>query len=224
LFELDQQPEVLLPFEGLGVDASWELSMPKAANLFDYGTIADVLITIEYTALDNPDYRRQVIQDLNAKARLSAERPFSFRNEFPDQWFDLNNPDQAAPPQMTVKFKTAREDFPPNLESLTIQQVVLFFSQAPGKSSKVTVNHLHFTPQGSNETVGGGAMSDDDGIISTRRGSGASWAEMIGKTPMGEWELALPNTDDMKKRFTDEEIEDILFVITYSGRTPEWPV
>ena len=39
----------------------------------------------------------------------------------------------------------------------------------------------------------------------------------------GEWELALPNTEEMKKRFKNEGIEDILLVITYSGRTPEWP-
>ena len=46
---------------------------------------------------------------------------------------------------------------------------------------------------------------------------------MIGKSPVGEWELALPNTGEMKNRFKNEEIEDILFVITYSGRTPAWP-
>jgi len=221
LFELDQQPEVLLPFEGLGVAASWEFSMPKAANLFDYDTIADVLITIEYTALDNPDYRRQVIQDLNAKARLSAERPFSFRNELADQWYDLNNPDQTATP-MVVRFSTRREDFPPNLADLKIEHVVIFFSRAAGKSFEVPVTHLRFTEQDGGGPVGGGATSID-GIISTRRGNAGSWTAMIGKAPFGEWELALPNTEEVKNQFKDEEIEDILFVITYSGRTPEWP-
>jgi hypothetical protein len=43
-----------------------------------------------------------------------------------------------------------------------------------------------------------------------------------GKTPFGAWDLALPNTTAMKNRFKKEEIEDILFVITYTGRTPEW--
>ena len=40
-----------MPFEAMGVDTSWELQMPKAANPFDYRTLADVLMTIEYTAL-----------------------------------------------------------------------------------------------------------------------------------------------------------------------------
>ena len=46
---------------------------------------------------------------------------------------------------------------------------------------------------------------------------------MIGKSPVGKWELALPNTSEIRQMFKDEQIEDILFVITYSGRTPEWP-
>jgi len=46
---------------------------------------------------------------------------------------------------------------------------------------------------------------------------------MAGKGPVGEWELALPNTEEMRNRFKTEEIEDILFVIMYSGRTPAWP-
>ena len=45
---------------------------------------------------------------------------------------------------------------------------------------------------------------------------------MRGKAPVGEWELVLPNTAAMRNRFKKEEIEDILFVVTYSGRTPEW--
>ena len=46
---------------------------------------------------------------------------------------------------------------------------------------------------------------------------------MIGKAPFGEWELALPNTAEIRNRFKNEEIEEMLFVITFSGRTPEWP-
>jgi hypothetical protein len=42
VFELEAQSEMLLPFEGNGVDTVWEFRMPKAANPFDYRTIADV--------------------------------------------------------------------------------------------------------------------------------------------------------------------------------------
>ena len=46
---------------------------------------------------------------------------------------------------------------------------------------------------------------------------------MIGKVPVGEWELELPNTEEVRDLFKDEQIDDIFLVITYSGRTPAWP-
>jgi receptor-binding and translocation channel-forming TcA subunit of Tc toxin len=158
---------MLLPFEGSGVDATWEFRMPKAANLFDYRTLADVLITVEYTALSSFDYRQQVIQSL--RPALSADRPFSFRNQFADQWYDLHIPDQTSTP-MAVRFTTLREDFPPNLDGLRIQHVVLYFARADGHLFEVPVTSLHFTEQGSSGFVGGGATSIH-GAISTRRGA-----------------------------------------------------
>ena len=46
--------EMLLPFEGLGVDTTWEFRMPRPANPFDYRAIADVLVTIVYTRVQQP--------------------------------------------------------------------------------------------------------------------------------------------------------------------------
>lgn len=221
MFELEPlQSDMLLPFEGNGVDSTWEFRMPKAANQFDYRTIADVLITIEYTALNSFDYRQQVVQTLNPN--LSADRPFSFRNQFADQWYDLHNPDQTKTP-MKVRFQTFREDFSPNLETIKIQQVLLYFVRTSQKTFELPITELRFTEEGNQGTVGGSA-APIDGVISTRRGNGGSWTAMKGKFPAGEWELTLPNTEEMKNRFKNEEIEDILLVITYSGRTPEWPV
>lgn len=218
LFELEPQSEMLLPFEGLGVDTTWEFRLPKAANRFDYSTIADILITIEYTALDSYDYRQQVIQSL--PSRLSGDRPFSFKNQFADQWYDLHNPERTDTP-MTVRFRTNREDFPPNLDSLKIQQVLLYFARRSGETFEITAN-LTFQPNG--EAVGlGGETETVDGISSTRRGNAGSWMLLVGQSPFGEWTLALPNTEVIKQRFRDEKIEDILFVITYQGLTPEWP-
>jgi len=222
LFELvpDSQPELLLPFEGSGVDTAWRFELPKAANSFDYSTIADVLLTIEYTALNSFDYRQQVIQTLDQD--LSLDRPFSFRQQFPDQWYDLNNPDQTPTP-MVVRFKTTRGDFLPNIDYLKIQHLVLYFAPTNGQPVEIQGAKLLFKKQGDQTPVGGSADSID-GVISTRRANGGNWLPITGnKLPIGEWELALPTDETIKNIFRNEEIEDILFVITYSGRTPEWP-
>jgi hypothetical protein len=227
LFDLQQQPEMLLPFEGLGVDTTWEFRMPKAANFFDYDTIADVLLTIDYTALNSYDYYQQVIETL--KPKLSADRAFSFRHELSDQWYDLHHPELVEAPNepMVARWKTRREDFPPNLERLKIQHVVLYFVRALGEKLEVPVDYLRFTEQGAKTHTGGGAVSID-GIISTRRGNAGSWMPMIGRNVMGEWELSLKSDDPAKDKkirdwFKNEMIENILFILTYSGDTPEWP-
>ena len=118
-----------------------------------------------------------------------GERSFIFTSQFADAWYDLHNPEQSGTP-MIVKFRTAREDFPPNLDDLRIEHVLLFFSRAVDESGgedlfEVEVKSLRFTPLGQKNAIGGGGTTID-GVISTRRGNGASWNIMIGKTPAGE--------------------------------------
>jgi hypothetical protein len=224
LFELaDVQPEMLLPFESIGVDSVWEFRMPKAANAFDFETIADVLVTIEYTALDSPLYRKQVIETLNPT--LSADRPFSFRHQFADQWYDLHNPDQTAQP-LVVRFKTGRADFAPNLTELRIQQILLYFAPASDEMPAMPITAtLRFSPAGQALSAAspGGQATTFDGVISTRRGNAGDWLDLIGQPPSGEWELALEDTTDVRNLFKNEIITDMLLVITYQGRTPAWP-
>ncbi|WP_447969180.1 hypothetical protein [Nitrospira sp. M1] len=127
---------------------------------------------------------------------------------------------------MTVRFQTRREDFPPNVEDLKIEQVVLYFACVEGQTFEMKVDKLQFIsqdPNGSGIGIGSGATSID-GVISTRRGNAPKWAPLIGKNPVGEWELTLPNAEDVKNRFKNEELDDILFVITYGGQTPPRPV
>jgi hypothetical protein len=70
----------------------------------------------------------------------------------------------------------------------------------------------------------GARTSEQNGVISSHDGSGADWGEIIDKTDtvVGRWELALPNTEEIRNRFKNELIENIMFAITNSGRTPEW--
>src|SRR5262249_10143818 len=156
---------------------------PKPANPFDYRTIADVLFTIEYTALNSFEYRQQVIKTFDQE--LSSDRSFSFRQQFPDQWYDLNNPDQTPTP-MAVRINTTREDFLPNVDDLGIQQLLLYFTPTNGKPVEIGGVRLLFTKQGDQTPVGGSADSID-GVISTRRANASSWLPITGnKPPIGE--------------------------------------
>jgi hypothetical protein len=220
IIELEPETGMLLPFESMGVDTNWELQLPKAANPFDYRSISDVLFTVEYNALQDFSYRKQVIQQL--EDTVSAERVFSLRDHFADQWYALHNPEQESTP-MTVNFSLASQDFPPNVAELRIQQALLAVARAEGRTFEIESAQLMLTPQGQTVPVGGAVNGSTDGLISTRRGNASAWVPLIGKSPVGAWELTLPNTEVMRNRFQNEEIDDLLLVLTYEGRTPAWP-
>jgi len=144
---------------------------------------------------------------------------------------------------MVVSIITRREDFPPNLEELKIEHLVLFFSLATGATFEVPVTSLTFEPdltfkpERSDSTIEGGGATMNQGVISTRRGNAGDWAAIVNPapSPFGTWTLSLrdplfpfdPSTPGMPgmtaEAFKNEKIEDILFVITHRGLPPEWP-
>jgi Tc toxin complex TcA C-terminal TcB-binding domain len=219
VFELDPQATLRLPFEGIGVEGQWQFSLPRPANPIDYGALADVLISIDYTALDSSTYRSEVLRRLDA--RMSAERPFSFRYELADAWYDLHNPDQSSTP-MSVTFFTTRDDFPPGLTDVRILNVTLYFSRSEGATFEIAVDSLRFTDAMASSAVGGAATTVG-GVASTRQGNAAAWTPVIGRTAFGQWELSLPDNPVMRERFTSGDIADVLMVLTYEARTPSWP-
>ena len=83
VFELDARSDMLLPFESSGVDTTRELQLLPAANPFDFSTIVDVLISVNYTALYDDGYRRQLTTRLNASRQRGADCVFSLVRDFP---------------------------------------------------------------------------------------------------------------------------------------------
>ncbi len=211
VFELNQISSKLNPFESIGVDTTWELSLPKAANFFDYDTIADVLFTIEYTALESFDYRKVLLKDMDPE--IDAVRAYNFTNQFADQWYDLNNPLTNNTP-VTVNFETTLSDFPANLTDIGIKGATLFFIPATQKDIGEVDNEtidLTFTYDGKEETI-----LDDEPIVNNIIDVTSGFIE----TPLGNWKMLLP--EKVVRKIVSKEISDILFVIKYKATTPEW--
>jgi hypothetical protein len=73
------------------------------------------------------------------------------------------------------------------------------------------------------------SFRDGDKVRTRTLANLTSWAperiEALRRALKGEFdgltgELALPNNEEMQNRFKNEEIDDILLVLTYTGRTP----
>ena len=225
-FELEGQPDLLVAFENLGVDTSFQLSMPKAANQFDFEAIADVLLTVEYTALDSPIHRERVLASLDRNVTL--QRILSFRHELVDAWDDLHDAAAAVP---GVRFRTSRADFAPNLDNVRINDVTLYFSPASGSVpagwSMALQTGLAFTPDQGPPFQAAAAAAPVNGLITTVPGPGmtASWAGLVSPPapePVGQWELSLPAAATAVLQAG--ELGDVVFVIGYSGMLPRWPI
>jgi hypothetical protein len=219
LFELDPQPELLLPFELSGVDSIWTLGLPKAANPFDYRTIADVLVTIDYTALPSQELRGKVISQLDRS--VLATRAYSVRDQFPDQWYDLHNPGPDG--RLSIEFPVSASDFPANVSEVTTGQLTLLVVLADDQEPTPVRLDVRFTPADGTDPVDATAVSTSDGVISTRIGNAAGWTPLLQRSPVGSWRLTFPEQAKVRALLDGDRITDVAFVITYSARTPEWP-
>jgi hypothetical protein len=123
---------------------------------------------------------------------------------------------------MVAGFATRREDFPPHLEELDIQHVTLLVTRQEGFTEEIRVKGLTLTPGGETTPFGGEAQTIS-GVVSTRRSNGAAWLKMQGKSPVGSWELRLPDDAQVISFFKEGRIVDLALVITFGGRTPAWP-
>ncbi|MFO0562925.1 MAG: hypothetical protein U0269_33200 [Polyangiales bacterium] len=134
LFEASLRDERLLPFEGAGlIDSDWTLSLPTNVRVFDYGSIADVVFTIRYTAVAGSSPRTNVRQSLNSMARnngngISGDATGSFvllsmKNDFPAEWQAYLS-STGATRSMTVPITSSRFPFlAENAGSISIQSV-----------------------------------------------------------------------------------------------------
>jgi hypothetical protein len=220
LFDLEPESGLLLPIDGMGVDAVWQLELPKAANPFDYRGIADVLLTIEYSALQSAAYRERVVREIDR--RFSGDRTFSVRNQFPDAWYELNNPDTVEPEQrMRVALPLTPDDFPPHIQDLHVEHLSLFAVRADTLTDELTiVSHSHVL---GTQTVTSAKVTTTGGIISSRRPAGSAWNVHLGTNPTGTWQLQLVDNDLVRSWFREGLIDDLMLVFTLAGTTPPFP-
>ncbi|MET3934840.1 neuraminidase-like domain-containing protein [Arthrobacter sp. OAP107] len=102
LFELNFRDERYLPFENAGSISEWEIELTEDKELrqLDYGTIADVVLHLSYTAREGAGtFRARAanhVKDFIANAAERKDQPlvqmFSARADFPNEWYAFLRP------------------------------------------------------------------------------------------------------------------------------------
>ena len=96
LFELNFRDERYLPFERAGSISTWRLELPQVVRQFDYDTISDVILHMNYTAREGGDLFKDTVNndvksglnkilDALAQTDTGLYRLFSFKQEFSNQ-------------------------------------------------------------------------------------------------------------------------------------------
>ncbi|NOQ26243.1 MAG: hypothetical protein GQ564_12840 [Bacteroidales bacterium] len=97
MFELNFNDARYLPFEGAGVDSNWSLTLPNKVRQFDYNSISDVILHINYTAQDGLSrevVETEVFNTLNSLASDSEMvSMFSLKSQYPEAWAEIGNKD-----------------------------------------------------------------------------------------------------------------------------------
>ena len=103
MFEFNFRDERYLPFEEAGVISDWqiELSTEEELRQFDYSTISDVILHLNYRARENGGLFKEnavaYIKDFIKNAADLADQPlmrmFSMKHEFSTEWHKFINPD-----------------------------------------------------------------------------------------------------------------------------------
>lgn len=222
VFELDTQSELLYPFEGTGVDTSWTLELPPAGNPFDFDTLMDVMVSIDYTALHSVDLRERVAKTL--PRRVVSARVFSVKRDLPDVWYELANCNATD-----IALRLSAAQFPPGLSGLRVQDIALAARTVDGKDCAYQVQ----LQIGAAAAIG--PVTAMGGTASSRQSGAQVWRTALVTLPeMGQapqpWTWRISNApeggvadpDPILQQLKDGTVDDILIAITFSGLRPAW--
>jgi hypothetical protein len=144
MFDLNFRDERYLPFEGTGAISNWRYEMPKPALAqFDYGTIADVVLHLSYTAreggsglhslaeTDLLDRLGQIKQELS---QTGLHTLINLRHELPNEWHLLK---QTSTVNLTID--KSRLPYLAQALDATIESVVLL-AKVTGNPATFSIN------------------------------------------------------------------------------------
>ena len=108
LFELRFQDERYLPFEGTGAVSTWRLEFEGLDGLVDISTLSDVLITVNYTALQGGDKFAKKVKSMY-RAEQEKALIINIAQSFPTEWHEFvtrniaaQDDDELDPANLTI--------------------------------------------------------------------------------------------------------------------------
>lgn len=227
LFVLDYNDPMYLPFEGLGVETQWTLELPRATNRFNFDSIMDVMLTIEYTAYHDPRYAIEVRKRFKEPVKMDVMR--DLRTQYPDEWYHFKNPmPGVAVEEQSIKVKLEPRVLPCNVRvcegatGVNVYHITLLaVADATGFGDDADLSAITVAKEGEDIALNAPVVQEERqlALLSTRA-PGVSPDEDNGiasdLTLDGSWVVTVPNS-------LVAQIADLVLIVTVEGCL-DWPV
>jgi hypothetical protein len=192
MFELNFRDERYLPFEGAGAISKWRIDLPTDCNAFDFSTITDVVIKLNYTAREGGDLLREKARaEVFPNAQAGLVRMFSAKHEFSQKWFQFFQPraadDTKDDVQHVLHLPLTKERFPYQFRGrkITINSARLFLKLKEGFAyTKTQLLDFDFRKEGG---LFSSAKFQKDGSLISNLPSAIGFEHL--SEGLGEWRI-----------------------------------
>jgi hypothetical protein len=130
LFELSFNDPRYLPFEYMGAVSRWRIELPKENNYFDFDSLTDTILHLNYTSREGGEALRRAAAA--AARRRTPGDGWAFldvRHEFPDAWELFHRSFDKEVHRRELRLRLSRRHFPflPHDPEIIIRKIALLF-------------------------------------------------------------------------------------------------
>ncbi len=225
LFEFNFNQERYLPFEGAGVISNWVLELPTVYQQFDYDSISDVILHIDYTARENTGTFKQAAENYikdNVNQAFSEgagwSELISLKSQFSDAYYQFLHPAEGA--NMETSFVITNKQFPYIFNGLAteITSMMVLIRPKEGYENEFDEPQVN-VKLGETENLPG-YQSMDFGTNQDDKTKGLLYASFdYASSPIGgkEKSITLRKTSDstVPPIVVPEKVEDILLLVNF---------
>lgn len=216
VFDLTFSGPKYMPFEGAGVISSWRIDLPTEIRKFDYESISDVLIHIQYTAQEGGALLRAVANEAvrNTAKAIKTEGTqdgfwamFDLKNDFINEWYGFSS-------RLVAAKKSSSDETTSKMELGNLKDRLPFWSR---QQAKLEVRDIVWVSQNS-KLINGISLEDvskpDDGSIKTEtlgRCTTATWRDLHVRS-LDKWAVEASSSvlDE-----NDETVDNVYMLIHY---------
>ncbi len=222
LFQLDFNDERYLPFEGTGAVSGWTFNLPPDTNRINFDSISDVIVKVQYTALDGGNVFAGKVKSLYTQSAYTQyqnlkAKCMDMNQTYANAWFRMF----ATPPVagfQTITFKVTDDYLLTTLKNIRINSVMVQIEALNGAVVNGGKGNEFISLTIGTGTIQPIAITDNFGeIVPTGISGDASdtvwqFSFNINKTP-----TVLLNSDPVNKALDPEQFLNMALVVVYQA-------